>query len=54
MGFLVHSWNGPADLVAAKRARYQFVYGNTAPQEEEEFDIAVEWDENLEWPDDDD
>jgi hypothetical protein len=54
MGFLVHSWSGPADLVAAKRARNQFVYGNTTPQDEEDFDIAVEWDETIDWPEDDD
>ena len=41
-----------ADLAAARRARNAFVYGNVAP--EDDFDIEVEWDENIEWPEDDD
>ena len=52
-GFVV-SWSVTvdADLAAAKRARDQFVYGNVGP--DEEFDIAVEWDDSIDWPEDDD
>jgi hypothetical protein len=51
-GFIV-SWSVTleADLAAAKRARNAFVYGTTAP--EEDFDIGVEWDDSIDWPDDD-
>ena len=51
-GFVV-SWSVTieADLAAAKRARNAFVYGATAP--EDDFDIGVEWDDSIDWPDDD-
>lgn len=51
-GFIV-SWSVTleADLAAAKRARNAFVYGATAP--EDDFDIGVEWDDSIDWPDDD-
>ena len=52
-GFVV-SWSVTidADLAAAKRARHAFVFGNAAP--EDDFDIGVEWDETIDWPEDGD
>jgi hypothetical protein len=51
-GFVV-SWSVTveADLAAAKRARMQFVFGDM--ELEEDFEIGVEWDDSIDWPDDD-